>query len=69
VGDTLDDRLIELEIRSEEQRAEIARLEAFLRGYEARVAGLERDLAELRAALRTGAEPLPLPDDEKPPHY
>ena len=39
----LEARVVELEIRSEERRAEVERLEEFVRGYEARIARLEKD--------------------------
>jgi uncharacterized coiled-coil protein SlyX len=67
--DALERRIMELEIRSEERRDEIARLESFIHGYENRVASLEGRVNALAERAKNPAEPLPAPEDERPPHY
>jgi uncharacterized coiled-coil protein SlyX len=68
-NEVLEQRLIELEIRSEERRAEIATLERFVRGYEARIEGLERQIERLKEQLHETPEGLPDALDDLPPHY
>jgi uncharacterized coiled-coil protein SlyX len=65
----LEARIVELEIRSEERRDEIAVLHAHIGAYEARVAGLERLIDELKERVRSPAEAMPAPEDDLPPHY
>lgn len=68
-GEDLERRIMELELRSEERRDEIARLEGFISGYEERVARLERALQGLHERLASPAEPMPSASEDLPPHY
>jgi len=65
-----EQRLIELEIRSDEHRNDVARLEEFVRGYEARIVALEGEIKLLRQTLvENGIDDMPAPEDDLPPHY
>ncbi len=65
-----EQRLVELEIRSDEHRNDVARLEEFVRGYEQRIAALEAEIKLLRQTLvESGNDDLPAPEDDLPPHY
>lgn len=50
-GENLEERVMELELRSEFQKAETKELDDVLREYAERVERLERELRELRAQL------------------
>jgi uncharacterized coiled-coil protein SlyX len=65
----LESRLIELEVRSEERRADNQRLEEFVRGFENRLARLERAVTNLSAQLENPPEEMPAPIEDLPPHY
>ncbi len=65
----LRDRIVELEIRSEERRKECDALRAFVDGYEKRIQILERQLARLGEQMENPAEPLPAALEDLPPHY
>ena len=67
--DDLAERVVELEIRSEERRADVERLEGFVRGYESRIQALEARIARLQDLVRNPPEQMPAPDDDLPPHY
>gem|GEM_PF-1608358 len=67
--DELEQRLIELEVRSEERRADNQRLEEFVRGFENRLARLERAVTNLTAQLENPPEEMPAPIEDLPPHY
>jgi len=70
MSEPIESRLVELEIRSEERREDVSRLEAFVQGYEQRIALLEREVKQLRAMVREGGlEDLPPALEDVPPHY
>ena len=69
MSDELESRLIELEIRSEERREDMLRLEEFVQGYEGRIAALEGQINTLRSMVTEGLEDMPSLEDDKPPHY
>lgn len=63
-----DDRLDELEIKLAFQDKLIRDLDALVRAFGDRLDKTERELAQLREALRSPELPLGAPN-EKPPHY
>lgn len=69
MSDDLEKRLIELEMRSEERREDIVRLERFVEAYEQRITALEGELKLMRATMTEGLEPMGPADQERPPHY
>ena len=63
---SLDERIVELEVRATYQDKLIAQLDEVIRELATRVETLEWQLAELKASASTG----PLgPADDPPPHY
>jgi len=62
-----EDRILELEVRIAFQEKAIAALSDVVREFAERVAGIERELAELRK-VAIDREPIG-PADERPPHY
>lgn len=70
MSEPIESRLVELEIRSEERREDVSRLEAFVQGYEQRIALLERQVKQLRTMIKDGGlEGLPPALEDLPPHY
>ncbi|MCO4770308.1 MAG: SlyX family protein [Deltaproteobacteria bacterium] len=66
----MESRVMELEIRSEERRSDLAELEAFVRGYESRIAALEGEIRVLRQQMvENGVGDMPSAEDDRPPHY
>ncbi len=66
----LEARLMELEIRSEERRSDLAELDQFVRGYENRIVALEEEVRRLKEqAVEDGGGDLPALEDDLPPHY
>lgn len=65
----LEQRLVELEIRSEERREDVSRLESFVRAYEGRILALEAELRRLRDLVTNPPDAMPAPEDDLPPHY
>jgi SlyX protein len=63
----IEDRIIELEMRIAHQDRTIADLDEVVREFADRVAGLEQEVKELRAASRDSAGIGS--DDGPPPHY
>lgn len=68
-ADELELRLIELEVRSEERRADNQRLEEFVRGFENRLTRLEKAVMNLSVQLENPPEEMPAPTEDLPPHY
>lgn len=68
-AEVLDRRVMELELRSEERREEILRLQAFVSAYESRIDALEAQVRSLGERLRNPAEAMPSAEDDRPPHY
>ena len=66
---SLEARIMELEIRSEERVHDLERLQAFVEGYERRISLLEKNIGDLQAMSENPAEPMPKPSDDLPPHY
>ncbi len=64
-----EQRLVELEMRSEERRRDCERLEAFVRAYESRIEALESELHRMRELLHSPIDGLPPADEDLPPHY
>ena len=62
-------RLIELEVRSEERRADVDRLEEFVRGFENRIARLEQRVVSLHERIENQPDDMPTPTEDLPPHY
>ncbi len=62
-------RVVELEIRSEERRAEVVALQLFVEGYEQRITRLESVVSRLRDELESPPDAMPPPDEDLPPHY
>ncbi len=69
MSSSTEDRVTELEIRSEERRADVQRLQDFVAGYEARIAALERQLKQLLEDRSNPQGDLPPADQDLPPHY
>ncbi len=69
MNEELEKRLVELEIRSEERREDVARLERFVEAYEKRIKTLESELKLMRETMAEGVEGLPPADQDLPPHY
>ncbi len=65
----LDARCMELEIRSEEGLAEIAKLQDFVGAYERRILRLESALSALKQRVENPPEGMGAAEDEAPPHY
>jgi SlyX protein len=65
---SMDDKLIDLEVRIAFQDRLIADLDEVVRRFAARVEALESELAEVRHTLLAGQEPVGAAD-EPPPHY
>lgn len=65
----LSARVVELEIRSEEQIAAVTRVEEFVTAYEERIAFLERQLRRMQEEASGSAEATPSPEEDLPPHY
>lgn len=63
---TLDERIVELEIRATYQDKLIAQLDEVVREFAARVETLELQVSELKASA--SEEPIG-PQDDPPPHY
>ncbi len=66
---SIEARLVELEIKSEERASDIVALEEFVRGYENRIGALESELRLLKEQVLEGTGDLPSPEDDRPPHY
>ena len=69
MSDDGERRLMELEIRSEERKADIARLEESVDTYEKRVAALERTIKRMQEDKDNSTEALPPALEDLPPHY
>lgn len=67
--EALQARIVELEIRSEERRMDLNKLQLFVEGYEQRITRLEKQVADLRSMADSPAEPLPPASEDLPPHY
>jgi len=67
--EALEQRLVELEMRSEERRMDCERLETFVRAYESRIESLESELSRMRELLQTPLDGPPPADEDLPPHY
>ncbi len=65
----LSARVVELEIRSEEQIAAMRQLEEHVTAYEERIARLERQVARLKEEASQEAEAMPPALEDLPPHY
>lgn len=66
---SLESRCMELELRSEEGKAEVARLQDFVGAYERRISRLERQLDELKQRVENPPDSMPSPAEDAPPHY
>lgn len=64
----MDDRIVELEVRTAYQDKTIADLDEVIRTFTERVVVLERELRLLKETMKAGAPDVG-PQDEKPPHY
>jgi uncharacterized coiled-coil protein SlyX len=64
----MEDRVLELEVRSSYQERLIAELDAVVKEFARRVEVLERELVQLRKSTATRADPIG-GADEPPPHY
>ncbi len=64
----MEDRIVELEVRVAYQDKVIADLDDVLQAFTHRVEQLQRELAELKQAVKEGPSAVG-PQDEKPPHY
>ena len=64
----LADAVVDLEVRSAYQDRVIADLDALVRGFATRLDAAERELRQLRDALRSPELPGG-PANEPPPHY
>lgn len=64
----MDDRIVELEVRTAYQDKTIADLDEVIRAFTERVVVLERELRLLKETMKAGAPDVG-PQDEKPPHY
>ncbi|MCP4867701.1 MAG: hypothetical protein GY898_03170 [Proteobacteria bacterium] len=69
MSDEIERRLMELEIRSEERKADIARLEESVDTYEKRVAALELVIKRMQEDKDNTTEALPPALEDLPPHY
>lgn len=65
----LEARLIELELRSEERRAEMQKIDEFVRAFENRIHRMEKQLDSLKKLLENPPEAMPAPSEDLPPHY
>lgn len=65
-GMSLEERIVELEVRATYQDMLIVQLDEVVREFAARVETLELQVKELKASM--SAEPVG-PADEPPPHY
>ncbi|HCP47281.1 MAG TPA: hypothetical protein DIU15_14665 [Deltaproteobacteria bacterium] len=65
----LQARIVELEMRSEEGKAEVARMEEFVTAFDGRIRSLEKEVRSLRRLLEDPPDNPPAPGEEKPPHY
>lgn len=63
---SLDERLVELEVRATYQEKLIAQLDEVLREFATRVETLEMQVSELKASVPPGPVG---PADDPPPHY
>jgi SlyX protein len=70
-NEELERKLIELETKSSYQEAALADMSAMLVAQNARIERLETSMRVLRDKLKelSGEEQLPLPENERPPHY
>ena len=68
IGD-LEARLVELELRSEERRADTAQLDEFVRAFEGRLRALENRVESLKKLLENPPEAMPAASEDLPPHY
>jgi len=64
----VEERIIELEVKTAYQDKVIADLDEVLRTFTARVEELSRELAELKESVRAEQSTIG-PANEKPPHY
>jgi len=69
VGDALEARLVELELRSEERRADTRQLEEFVAGFEQRIRILENQVDALKKQFDNPLDELPPSSEDLPPHY
>jgi len=69
VADALEARLVELEVRSEERRADTRQLEEFVGAFESRIRSLERQVDALKKQFENPPEELPSSSEDPPPHY
>jgi uncharacterized coiled-coil protein SlyX len=69
VSDAIEARLVELEVRSEERRADTRQLEEFVGAFETRIRSLEKQVDALKTQLENPPEELPPSSEDLPPHY
>ena len=65
----LEARLVELELRSEERRADMQKTDEFVRAFENRIHRMEKQLDSLKKLLENPPEAMPAPAEDLPPHY
>jgi uncharacterized coiled-coil protein SlyX len=65
----LENRIMEVEIRSEERLVEIQKLEGFVSAYEGRIGTLEASFRRMKSLLDEPAEAMPPALEDLPPHY
>jgi SlyX protein len=67
----LERKLVELETKASFQEAALADMSAMIVAQNARIERLETTLRALRDKVKDlgGEEQLPLPENERPPHY
>ena len=70
-GEDLEGRLVELETKSSFQESELRDMSAILVDQETRIGRLEATVRALREKVKelSGEGQLPLPSQERPPHY
>jgi SlyX protein len=71
LSDDLERKLVELETKSSFQEAALADMSAIVVAQNARIERLETAMRALRDKLKdlSGESELPLPENERPPHY
>jgi len=70
-GDDLERKLVELETKASFQEAALADMSAMIVAQAGRIERLETTMRAMRDKLKdlSGEEQLPLPENERPPHY